>query len=40
MNKNYNINNNSKFSEISEYKNYQKKKLEPIFNVNKYNIKY
>ena len=40
MNKNYNINNNSIFSEISEYKNYQKKKLEPIFNVNKYNIKY
>ena len=36
MNKNYNINNNSIFSEISEYKNYQKKKLEPIININKY----
>ena len=34
--KNYNINNTSKFGEVSEYKNYQKKKLEPIININKY----
>ena len=32
--KNNSINNISKFSDISEYKNYQKKKLDPIININ------
>ena len=34
--KNNTINNTSKISELNEYKNYQKKKLEPIININKY----